>query len=79
MKTLDRNLQRRVWARVYGDTPQKLTHRQRENLRRALVRCGENLALFEQLEHHSLYGDAFARLTHETREHTKMLNQMLRG
>lgn len=79
MKPLDRHLQRRVWARVYGGTQQHLTLRQRENLRRALVRCSENLACFEQMEHHVLYADAFSRLAQETREQIKMLRQMLQG
>ena len=79
MKPLDRHLQRRVWTRVYGGTPQRLTIRQREQLRRALSRSGENLAFYEQLAHHALYAEAFGHLAQETREQIKMLNQMLRG
>ena len=59
MKPLDRGLQRRVWSRVYGGTPQRLTVRQRETLRRALARSGENLAFYEQMAHHALYAEAF--------------------
>ena len=76
MKPLDRGLQRRVWSRVYGGTTQHLTHRQRETLRRALARSGENLAFYEQMAHHVLYAEAFQRLAQETREQIKMLKQM---
>ena len=79
MKALDQGLQHRVWSRVYGRTPQRLTIRQREMLRQALARSGENLAFYEQLAHHALYAEAFQRLAQETREQIKMLNQMLQG
>ena len=78
MEKLDRNLQRRVWARVYDKGNLSLTPRQRQALRQSLVRNRENLALYEKMEHHGIYGDAFAKLREETAEHIKMLQQMLR-
>lgn len=77
MKPLDRHLQHRVWSRVYDGAGKELTARQRESLRRALARSRENLAVFEKMEHHPLYAEAFARMAAETREQIKMLQQML--
>jgi hypothetical protein len=77
MEKLDRNLQRRVWARVYDKGNLSLTPRQRQTLRQSLARSRENLALYEKMEHHGIYGDAFAKLRAETAEHSKMLQQML--
>ena len=78
MEKLDRNLQRRVWARVYDKGSMPLTKKQRQLLRQSLARSRESLALYEKMEHHSIYGDAFAKLRAETAEHVKMLQQMRR-
>ena len=77
METLDRQLQRRVWARVYDGPKETLTARQREHLRRCLVRSRENLAVYEKMQRHYAYQEAFARLQTETREQIKMLRKML--
>ena len=79
METLDRNLQKRVWDRVYGKTPQpRLIPRQRQQLRQALQRSEANLAMYRQFANHSVYNEAFRRLAEETAEHIKMLQQMLK-
>ena len=78
MESLDRNLQRRVWNRVYDQAGSPLSPGQRKALRQSLARSRENLALYEKMEHHGIYGDAFAKLRAETAEHIKMLQQMLR-
>ena len=77
MEQLDRQLQRRVWARVYGSPTELFTPRQREQLRRCLQRCRENLAVYEKLQNHYAYREAFAHLADQTREEIKMLRQML--
>lgn len=78
MQPLDKQLQRRVWARVYGGGEPTLTPKQRETLRRCLARSRENLAFYEKMQAHRLYAAAFTRLTAETKEQIKMLQQMLR-
>ena len=78
MEKLDRNLQRRVWARVYDKQGMPLNPKQREMVRRCLERSWENMAVYEKMKTHGIYGDAFAKLQTETAEHIKMLQQMLR-
>ena len=77
MEQLDHQLQQRVWARVYGSPTQPFTPRQRENLRRCLGRCRENLAVYEKMQTHFAYQEAFTHLAEQTREEIKMLRQML--
>ena len=77
MEKLDRNVQRRVWARVYNKKAVPLTPQQREALRRCLERSRENLTVYEKMKDHGIYAEAFARLHAETTEHIKMLKQML--
>ena len=77
MEQLDRNMQRRVWARVYPERPSGWSPKQRQALQRCLARSKENLAIFEQLEKNSFYSQAFGKLAGETKEHIKMLRQML--
>ena len=77
METLDRNLQRRVWSRVYPGRPGGLTPQQRQRLHRCLVRSKENLAVYEKMVGHGLYGPAFEYLSQQTQEEIKMLMQML--
>jgi hypothetical protein len=77
MERLDRNMQRRVWSRVYPNKGMGLTPQQREVLRRCLARSKENLGFYQKMSNHSLYGQAFARLAEETGEQIKMLTQML--
>ena len=76
MEKLDKNLQRRVWQRVY-DQPASLTKQQRQSLAQCLQRAMANRAVLESLENHSLYAEAFTRMANETGEHCKMLRQIL--
>ncbi len=78
MQPLDKQMQRRVWARVYDRKAAPLSPQQRQSLQRCLVRIRENLAVYEKMEGHSIYAEAFARLHAETAEQIKMLKQMLR-
>ena len=78
MKPLDPNVQRRVWARVYDKASLPLTPQQQQTVGQCLRRSRENLTFYEKMEHHSIYGEAFAKLRAETAEHVKMLQQMLR-
>ncbi len=78
MKPLDRNMQRRVWSRVYDPSAAPLTPQQLQLLQRCLQRSRENLAVFGKLDRQGMYAEAFSRLHTETAEHIKMLTQMLR-
>ena len=77
MEKLDRNMQRRVWARVYPNKWGGLTPQQRQTLQRCLERSKENLAVYEKMQKHGFYGEAFGKMYAETTEHIKMLQQML--
>ena len=77
MEQLDRNMQRRVWARVYPNKRGGLTPQQRQILQRCLERSKENLTVYEKMQKHSFYGEAFGKMYTETAEHIKMLQQML--
>ena len=76
MERLDKNMQRRVWDRVY-DQPAKLLPQQRQALQQCLRRAESNRAVFEKMEHHNGYAEAFSRMSRETNEHIKMLRQIL--
>ncbi len=77
MKPLDRNLQRRVWARVYDRTAVPMTAQQRQALVRCLQRSRENLTFYQKMQSHSLYAEAFTHLANQTAEQIKMLKQIL--
>ena len=68
-----------VWQRVYGapQTPQRLTPRQRQELRRCLERANANLRFYESQRRNPTYPEAFAHLALQTAEHIKMMRQML--
>ncbi len=76
MENLDRNMQHRVWQRVY-DQPSRLTKQQRQSLTECLRRAQSNRKVYETMENHHLYAEAFARMARETEEHIKMLRQIL--
>lgn len=78
MEPIDPEVQRRVWQRVYQTQPQKnrLSQKHRALLLQCLNRTKSNLAVYEGLRTHPVYGEAFRRLADETREHQKMLRQM---
>lgn len=76
---MDKETERRVWQRVYGDrqTPPRLTPQQRQNLRRSLERANANLRFFESQSRDPVYREAFTHLASQTAEHCKMLRQIL--
>ena len=78
MEKLDHQMQKRVWDRVYPQPlAPRLTPQQRQALQQALQRNEKNLAFYEKMANHGLYGDAFRHMATETTEHSKMLRQML--
>lgn len=76
---MDKNMEQRVWQRVYGQAPipHRLTPRQRQNLRQSLQRAQLNLRFFESQRSDPVYSEAFAHLATQTAEHCKMLRQIL--
>ena len=79
MEHLDRQMQKRVWGRVYPQAPiPRLTPQQRQAVQQALQRNEKNLAFYEKMASHDPYGDAFHRMATEAAEHSKMLRQMLK-
>ena len=78
MESLDRQMQKRVWDRVYQPpAPPPLTPQQRQRLQQCLQRSEGNLRVYESMTHHILYGEAFQRMARETAEQIKMLRQIL--
>lgn len=76
---MDKNMERRVWQRVYGNPPPRRTPRQRQELRRCLDRAETNLRFYESQRGDPIYAEAFSRLAMETAEHCKMLRQIMQG
>ena len=76
---VDKNMERRVWQRVYGGDPipHRLTPYQRQNLRRSLQRASANLNFFESQQNDPVYGEAYKHLALQTAEHCKMLRRIL--
>lgn len=76
---MDKNTERRVWQRVYGNPspPPRLTPQQRQNLRHSLQRAEANLRFFESQRDHPMYREAFTHLALQTAEHCKMLRSIL--
>ena len=76
---MDQNTERNVWQRVYGapPPPQRLTPRQRQELRRCLERANANLRYFESQSRDPVYREAFVHMAQQTAEHIKMMRQML--
>ena len=77
MESLDRNLQRRVWARVYESPKEMFTAVQRTQVQKCLQRCRANLAALESLRGHCVYQEAFDHLRSQTQQQIQMLQQML--
>lgn len=78
---MNRNMEKRVWQRVYGGQAYPPSHapRQKQALRQALARAQANVRFYEQERRDPVYGEAFAHLAQQTQEHCKMLRQMLNG
>ena len=76
---MDNITERNVWQRVYGafPMPQRLTPRQRQELRRCLERANANLRFYESQRKNPIYPEAFAYLAQQTAEHIKMMRQIL--
>lgn len=75
---MDKDMERRVWQRVYGQRPPaRLTPRQRQQIQRSLNQAKDNLAFFESQRSDPVYGEAFHRMATETGEHVKMMRQIL--
>ena len=76
---MDKNMEQRVWQRVYGQAsiPHRLTPQQRQNLRQSLQRAQMNLRFFESQRGDPVYNEAFTHLATQTAEHCKMLRQIL--
>lgn len=72
---MNRNMEKRVWQRVYGPPPTRRPPIRQ--LRRALNRAEENLLFYENQTGDPVYGEAFHRMAVETREHCKMLRQIM--
>ncbi len=72
---MDKNMERRVWQRVYGTTQPRRVPMQ--ELRRSLNRAEANLRFYESQSRDPVYGEAFTRMATETREHCKMLRRIM--
>ena len=70
---IDRNTEKQVWQRIYGQTKPP----QRESLLQCLRREEANFRRYDGLRHHSVYGEAFSRLADDALEHIKMLRRIL--
>ena len=74
---MDKNRQRQVWQRIYGQSiPEKPSY-SRQALLQALRREEMNFRYYDSLRWESVYGPAFGRLADDAMEHTKMLKQIL--
>ena len=78
MEKLDRNMQQRVWGRVYGQQP-GLNQQTRQKLQQCRRRELENAKNYESLSRHSRYGEAFRHMARQSEEHAAMLGQILGG
>ncbi len=70
---LDRNTQRRVWARVYGSPARPKPRQGLENARR---RERANLQFFQSGTSDPVYGPAYAHLAALARQILAMLDRM---
>ena len=70
---IDRNKEKQVWQRIYGQAKPL----RREHLLQCLRREEANHRYYDNLRHHSVYGDAFGRLADDALEHIKMLRKIL--
>ena len=75
---IDKQMESRVWQRIYG-RPQMVNRRySREKLRQCLRREEINFQYYDSLRMDETYGPAFGRLADDAMEHMKMLRQILR-
>lgn len=74
---IDRDMERRVWQRVYGRPMPQRPGYSREKLQQCLRREQMNFQYYDHLRMDPVYGMAFARMADEAGEHIKMLRQIL--
>ena len=75
---MDKNRQRQVWQRVYGNMPQPQARPiSREGAMQCIRRLEQNMKFYEANQHHSIYGPAFGHLMQQTREQIQMLRQIV--
>ncbi len=74
---MDKNMERRVWQRVYGTARPRQPPMQQ--LQKSLHRAQANLRFYESQTQDPIYGEAYTRLAMETREHCKMLRRIMQG
>ena len=74
---IDKQMERRVWQRIYRNPPSPARRLNREKLRQCLRREEMNFGHYDSLRHHEIYGPAFARLADDAAEHMKMLRRIL--
>ena len=74
---IDKQMERRVWQRVYGQQTPLRQNLNREKLRQCLRREEMNFEYYDSLRHHETYGPAFSRLADDGAEHIKMLRRIL--
>lgn len=82
MENIDRDMERRVWERVYANTEVSPVRRQRqprEALRRCYERAMANVKFYESRSRDPIYGPAYTHLARQTQEECKMLQQIMKG
>lgn len=75
---IDKNMERRVWQRIYPQPPRELPKWRRDRLQQCLQREQQNFRYYDDLRMDEMYGPAFGRLADDAIEHIKMLQQILR-
>lgn len=75
----DKELQKRVWQRVYGENRPQIDPNRRQELTRCRRRELENARNYGAMVNHSRYGEAFRHLKQQAEEHAAMLEQMLKN
>ena len=73
---IDKQMERRVWQRIYGQQQPTFRRYSREKLRQCLRREEMNFQYYDSLRMDETYGPAFGRLADDALEHIKMLRQI---
>ena len=74
---IDKQMERRVWQRIYGNNTPQRQSLNREKLRQCLRREEMDFRYYDALRQHETYGPAFSRLADDAAEHMKMLRRIL--
>ena len=75
---IDKQTEKRVWQRIYGNAAPVRRGYSREKLMQCLRREEMSFRYYDGLRMDETYGSAFGRLADDALEHMKMLRQMLR-